>query len=181
LSELARPAVAAPVTVDLPAGGELTVTPEVIAASLRLTSDARGEIVPRVDPEALREGLADRLARVERQPVDAHFVADGGPPRIVEEVDGELVELERLADDLLAVLPAPEPRRVAATTVVTRAEVTAADLAELGGTEQVSTFTTSFDGGLSERRGQNIGRGVKRVEGAVVRAGGVWSHNGQTG
>lgn len=181
LAELARPAVAAPVTVDLPDGGELTVTPEVIAASLRLTADARGEIVPRVDPEALREGLADQLAKVERQPVDAHFVVDGGPPRIVEEVDGELVEVERLAEDLLAVLPSPGPRRTTATTVVAPAEVTAAELAELGITEQVSTFTTYFDGGLSEPRAQNIVRVAEMVDGALVRPGEVFSLNGYTG
>ena len=181
VAELARPAVAAPVTVELPAGDTLTATPEVIATSLQLEADSRGEIIPEVDPEALREGLADQLAGLEREPVDAHFVIENGSPRIVDSVPGELVEMERLATDLLGVLTDDEPRRVAAEVAAEQAEVTAADLEELGVTEQVSTFTTYFTGGLSEPRSQNIVRVAEIVDGALVPPGEVFSLNGFTG
>jgi vancomycin resistance protein YoaR len=181
IAELAKPAVAAPVTVELPDRGTLTVSPEVIADSLQLDADSRGEIIPEVDPEALREGMADQLAKVETQPVDAHFVTEGDSPRIVDSDPGELVETEQLATNLLEVLADAEPRRVAAEVVTVEAEVTSADLEQLGVTEQVSTFTTDFEGGLSEPRSQNIVRVAEIVDGALVQPGEVFSLNGFTG
>src|SRR5690606_3332854 len=154
--ELARPAVAAPVTVTTPDGADLVVSPEVIAASLTMESDAAGEIVSEVDPEALRDGLADQLAEVETEPVDARFDLSSGRPEIVPETDGEQVDTEALAADLLPVLEQPESRTVAAQTRTDQADVTEADLAALGVQEQISTFTTYYDGGLAAPRNQNI-------------------------
>jgi vancomycin resistance protein YoaR len=181
LNELARPAVAAPVTVTTPDGGSVEASPEVIAVSLRLTADERGEIVPSVDPEALREGLAGQLRDVETAPVDARVVLDGGSPRIVESTDGELVDHEALAGELLDVLPQPAPRSVTAEMTVAAAEVDEEDVAALGIEEQVSTFTTYFDGGLSSGRSQNIVLAAEMVDGAVVQPGETFSLNEFTG
>jgi vancomycin resistance protein YoaR len=181
LAELARPAVAAPVTVETPDGGTLRLEPEVIAGSLRLTADSRGEVVPSVDPAALRDSLADQLADVESEPVNAHFILDGGRPTVVDGVPGRAVDSERLADDLLEVLAEPAPRRVSATMTDSPVEVTAADLSRLGVSEQVSTFTTYFDGGLESPRTQNIIRVAEMVDGALVRPGETFSLNGHTG
>jgi vancomycin resistance protein YoaR len=108
-------------------------------------------------------------------------VTEGGSPRIVDSDPGELVETEQLATNLLEVLADAEPRRVAAEVVTVEAEVTSADLEQLGVTEQVSTFTTDFEGGLSEPRSQNIVRVAEIVDGALVQPGEVFSLNGFTG
>ncbi len=182
LAELARPAVAAPVTAVTTDGDRLTIPPEVIADSLDLTADSRGEIVPAVDPEDLREGLADQLADVETQPVDAHFRTDGPSPRLVNDRPGRLVDVARLADALLAVLPQPPgERQVEAVMVDQPAEVTRAELEELGIVEEVSTFTTYFDGGPGVPRNHNIIRVAQMVDGAIVRPGEIFSLNGYTG
>lgn len=181
LAELARPAVAAPVTIETPDGETLQLAPEVIADSLQLTADSRGEIVPSVDPAALREGLAEQLAEVETEPVNAHFILDGGRPTVVDGEPGRVVNLDRLAADLLAVLDEPAPRRVSAAMTDGPVEVTAADLSELGVSEQVSTFTSYFDGGLQSPRTQNIIRVAEMVDGALVRPGETFSLNGHTG
>lgn len=180
LAELARPAVAAPVAISTD-GGTVTVTPELIAGSLRLVADSRGEIIPEVDPEVLREGLADQLTGIESPPVDAHFVFDGGRPRVADGEPGRVVDLDRLATDLLEALPGPAPRRVTATMHDSPVEVTAADLSQLGVSDQVSTFTTYFEGGLGSPRSQNIVRVAEMVDGTLVRPGEVFSLNGHTG
>lgn len=177
VAELARPAVAAPVTVTTPDSADLVVSPEVIAASLTMESDAAGEIVPEVDPEALRDGLADQLAEVETEPVDARFDLSSGRPEIVPETDGEQVDTEALAADLLPVLAQPESRTVAAKTRTDQAEVTEDDLAALGVQEQISTFTTYYDGGLAAPRNQNIALLADMVDGALVMPGEVFSLN----
>src|SRR5690606_6313685 len=136
-----------------------------------------GEIVPEVDPEALRDGLADQLAEVETEPVDARFDLSSGRPEIVAETDGEQVDTEALAADLLPVLAQPQARTVAATTRTDQAEVSEDDLAALGVTEQISTFTTYYDGGLAAPRNQNIALLADMVDGALVMPGEVFSLN----
>jgi vancomycin resistance protein YoaR len=180
LEELAGPAVAAPVEVTTP-DATFTVSPEAVAKSLRLNADEHGEIIPKVDRKALRKALADQLSQVETQPVDARFSLDSGEPRVLASSAGMLVDTEALAGELLAVLPEPAPRTVAASMTEVEAEVTEASLEELGIVERVSTFATYFDGGLGEPRSQNIVRVAELVDAAVVQPGEVFSLNDFTG
>lgn len=182
LADLARPAVAAPVTVELAEdGGSFEIPPAAIAGSLQLTADDRGEIIPKVDHEALREALGDQLAEVETEPVDATVVLEGSEPTIVEATEGEQVDTEPLAAELLDVLPDAAPRTVEGTTTTAEPEVTTAEAEDLRITEQVSTFTTYFDGGLSSPRSQNITRVAEMVDGALVLPGETFSLNDHTG
>jgi vancomycin resistance protein YoaR len=178
---LARPAVAAPVTITIPDRADLEASPAAIAASLRLTADDRGEIVPAVDRKALRKALREQLAEVETAPVDATVVLRGGGAEVVGSEDGRRVDLAGLVDRLLAVLPDPAPRTVAARLATVPAEVGTEDAEALKIQERVSTFTTYFEGGLASPRSQNIAKVADLVDGAVVRPGEVFSLNGHTG
>lgn len=181
IADLARPAVAAPVTITTDGGGSVQVPPAVIAQSLRLKADKHGEIVPKVSAKALRKGLRDELAELETEPVDAKIVLAGGKPQIEDGADGELVDTKALARDLLQVLAEPEPRTVAAGLTRAKPEVRRKDLEKLGVQEQVSTFTTEFDGGLSHPRSHNIVLTAQEVDGALLRPGDTFSLNGYTG
>jgi vancomycin resistance protein YoaR len=181
VAELAEPAVAAPVTITAPGGAELAAPPAAIAASLRLTADERGEIVPKLNKKALRKALRERLAQVETEPVDATVVLTGDGPAVRDSQDGQQVDLTALADELLAVLPEPGPRTVEATMVTESPEVTTKDAEALRIRERVSTFTTYFEGGLSIPRNHNIAKVADMVDGAVVPPGEVFSLNGHTG
>jgi vancomycin resistance protein YoaR len=181
LAELARPAVAAPVTVTVTEGSSFEIAPEAIAASLRLTADERGEIIPQVSKRDLREALADQLGEVETVPVDARVVLEDGEPTIVESTAGEQVDLDALGTELLTVLADPAPRTTAASMTTAEPEVTTEQAEALGITERVSTFTTYFDGGLSSPRSQNIVRAAELVDGAMVLPGETFSLNGHTG
>ncbi len=176
LAELALPAVAAPVTVQTEKG-PLTATPQQIAASLVINSDESGRLTPHVDETALRAALKSELDRVEVLPRNA-TVGDG---QILASTAGTVVDTAKLATDLMAVLPKAGPREVAAAVKPVEASTTSAALAQLGIREQISTFTTSFSGGLSAARSINIVTGAKKVDGAIVKPGETFSLNGFTG
>ncbi|HEY3009292.1 MAG TPA: VanW family protein [Micromonosporaceae bacterium] len=180
LSELARPAVAAPVVVNTPAG-TLVVGPAAIAKSLVLTADARGEIKPRVDAGKLRAAIARQLENIETMPREARISTAGGTPKVLASTGGRLVDTAKLSSDLLEVLPKSAGRSVHARLVTVEPKTTAEDLTKLGITEQVSSFTTHFTGGLSSPRSQNIVQIAKQVDGAIVKPGETFSLNGHTG
>ncbi|GIH10111.1 vanomycin resistance protein VanB [Rhizocola hellebori] len=176
MAELALPAVAGPVTIQTEKG-PLTATPQQIAASLVITSDESGKLTPHVDEAALRAALKSELDKVEVHPRNA-TVGDG---QIVASSAGTLLDTAALATDLLPVLAKPSPREVSAAIKPVEAATTTAELAALGIKEQVSTFTTSFSGGLSSPRSINIITGAKKVDGALVKPGETFSLNGYTG
>ncbi|HEV2087591.1 MAG TPA: VanW family protein, partial [Cryptosporangiaceae bacterium] len=180
LAEFARPAVAAPVTVVTP-GGSLSIPPTAIASSLVLTADRAGKITPRVDDKKLRAALAGPLAKLETTPKDATVSTSGGRPRILDGAPGQQLDTAALSRDLVTVLPRTDVRQVRGTLRKIPPKTTAADLAKLGITERVSTFTTTFAHGLSYPRNQNIVRTAREVDGAVLKPGQTFSLNGHTG
>jgi vancomycin resistance protein YoaR len=177
ITDLAAPAVAAPVVLTTPAG-ELNLTPAMIATALKFEADDAGRVVPRVDPEALRTA-ADGFKKVERAPADAAFVVENGRPVVRPHVDGQGVDLPALAGALLDVLARPAPRSLAAPLTTTAPKITTDQLAALGVKEQVSTFTTRFQAG--QPRVTNIKKMADTVRGVVVKPGETFSLNGFVG
>ncbi|GAB4046837.1 VanW family protein [Catellatospora paridis] len=180
VAEVATPAVSAPVTVTTPKG-VVTMSPKAIAASLVISSDAKGELSSRVDEKKLRKALGKELAKVEVQPKNATIDGSGGAPQVVAASGGTLVDTAKLAGDLLPVLKRGADRAVSAGLTDVKPATTTGDLAELGIKEQVSSFTTYFTGGLSSPRSKNIVQIAKEVDGAIVRPGETFSLNGHTG
>ncbi|RGC65196.1 VanW like protein [Micromonospora sp. MW-13] len=180
VTELARPAVAAPVTLRTPKG-TVTIPPTAIARSLRFTADDRGKLTPRIDVKRLRSALGDKLAAIEVEPRDARMTVTGGRPTPVDGRPGQQLDPTALGHDLLAVLPRADDRTVTGQLKETQPEVTTAKLAGLGIKERVSRFTTRFTGGLSSPRSQNIVQVAKEVDGTVVLPGETFSLNGHTG
>jgi vancomycin resistance protein YoaR len=176
--DLAGPAVSASLTVRTP-NGQFRVPPTAIAAVLRLESDAAGKITPRVDPARLAVILKSELAKVEKKPVDAAVRIKGGKPVVVPQVDGQAVDLAKLAAAMLPVLRSTGSRAVSAAMVTKAPALTTATATKLGITERVSTFTTRFTGG--EDRNKNILLVADEVDGAIVQPGKTFSLNGYTG
>ncbi|WP_433687429.1 VanW family protein [Micromonospora carbonacea] len=180
VAELARPAVAAPVTLDTDKGS-VTIPPAAIARSLRFTADDAGKLTPRVDVKRLRAALGDKLDAIETEPRDARMTVTGGKPKPVDGKPGQQLDSAALSRDLLAVLPRTDDRRVTGRLKETQPELTTEKLAGLGIVERVSRFTTHFTGGLSSPRSQNIVQIAKDVDGTVVLPGETFSLNGHTG
>jgi vancomycin resistance protein YoaR len=101
--------------------------------------------------------------------------------RVVASTGGQVVDVDRLATDLLPVLPKTAPRVVTAAMKTVEPKTTDAELTALGIKERVSTFTTHFTGGLSSPRSKNIVQAAKEVDGAIVKPGETFSLNGHTG
>ncbi|RZU72239.1 vancomycin resistance protein YoaR [Micromonospora kangleipakensis] len=180
VDELAKPAVAAPVTLTTDKGS-LAIPPSAIARSLRFSADEAGKLVPRVDVKRLRTALGDRLAKVEVEPRDAGLTIAAGKPKVVPGRAGQQLDATALSRDLLAVLPKADGRTITAELKPAEPELTETKLAELGIKERVSTFTTRFPGGLSSPRSQNIVQAAKDVDGTIVKPGETFSLNGHTG
>ncbi|MFJ8834259.1 VanW family protein [Micromonospora aurantiaca] len=180
VAELARPAVAAPVTLTTD-GGSVTIPPAAIARSLRFSADDAGTLTPKVDVKRLRTALGDQLTKLEVEPRDAGLTISGGKPKVLPSKAGRQVDAAALGPALLAVLPKTEGRTVTAELKPAAPDLTEAELAKLGIKERVSSFTTHFTGGLSSPRSQNIVRAAKDVDGALVKPGETFSLNGHTG
>ncbi|MEH1169811.1 VanW family protein [Micromonospora sp. CPCC 205539] len=180
VAELAKPAVAAPVTLRTDKGS-VRVPPAAIAKSLRFTADKTGRLTPTVDVKRLRAALGDDLAAIEVPPKDATLAIVGGRPKVTDGRPGQQLDAATLSRDLLAVLPKPDGREVTGELKVTPPELTAEKLAGLGIKERVSTFTTRFTGGMASSRSQNIATIAKEVDGTVVLPGKTFSLNGHTG
>ncbi|NJP34971.1 VanW family protein [Micromonospora thermarum] len=180
VAELARPAVAAPVTLTTDKGS-VTIPPAAIARSLRFSADEAGKLTARVDVKRLRTALGDDLAKVEVPPQDARITLTGGKPKITDGKPGQQLDTSTLGEALLAVLPLTDGRKVTGTLKPAQPELTAAKLAGLGIKERVSTFTTRFPGGLSSPRSQNIITAAKDVDNTLVLPGETFSLNGHTG
>ncbi|PWU45279.1 vanomycin resistance protein VanB [Micromonospora globispora] len=180
VTELAKPAVAAPVTLATDKGS-VTISPTAIARSLRFSADATGKLTPRVDVKRLRTALGDKLATIEVEPKDAGLSIVSGKPKVVPGKAGQQLDSDALSRDLLAVLSKADGRTVTAQLKPAEPELTEAKLAELGIKERVSTFTTRFPGGLSSPRSQNIVQAAKDVDGTIVKSGETFSLNGHTG
>jgi vancomycin resistance protein YoaR len=177
---LARTAVADPVTVRAD-GKQFTLSPAAIAKALQFRADRTGRLVPAIDGDRLHVAAASDFATVETAPEEASISLQGGKPVIVASTAGRVVDLTRLAADLLTVLATPAPRAVIATLVTKDSDTTDADLARLGVKERVSTFTTYFTGGAKSPRTQNIVTIAKAVDGAIVKPDETFSLNGHTG
>ncbi|MBM0239246.1 VanW family protein [Micromonospora sp. ATA32] len=180
VAELARPAVAAPVTLRTDKGG-IPIPPSAIAQTLRFGADETGKLTPRVDVQRLRSALGDELARIEVAPRNARMSITGGKPSVVAGSPGQQLDGAALSRDLLAVLPKTQGREVTGKLTAVQPELTEQKLSALGIKEKISTFTTRFTGGLSSARSQNIVQVAKEVDGTVVKPGETFSLNGHTG
>ncbi|MER7166380.1 VanW family protein [Micromonospora sp. NPDC000207] len=181
VDQLARPAVAKPVTLRTDEGS-VRIPPAAIAKSLRFTSDKAGKLTAKVDVKRLRNAMGGKLASVEVSPRNARMAVTANKPKVVDRGrPGQQLDTGTLGKDLLAVLPKADGRTVSVDLKPVQPEVTPEKIAELGIKEKVSTFTTNFTGGLGSPRSKNIVQIAKDVDGTVVLPGETFSLNGHTG
>ncbi|MDQ1664248.1 MAG: hypothetical protein QOH75_279 [Actinomycetota bacterium] len=180
VQELAEPAVAEPVTLDV-GGRELTLTPRAIGRSLSLAPDSTGRLQPALDGDRLHRSITDDLRDVETPPRNASFRVVNGKPRVVPGKRGEGVDPDELAAAVLPVLPASGPKRRASVELgVVTPDVTTRQARELGVTELVAAYTTYYPSGFAPRL-TNIHRAADLMDNTLVLPGKVFSLNGAVG
>jgi vancomycin resistance protein YoaR len=177
IQEVARPAVAARITVVGENGVQGTLPPDVIAASLSFLAE-NGALVPELNQQAIQEALAPQMAESEKPGRDATFDFSGGRPVVVPSQDGRGVDYEATVAALVGVLGSPEPREVTAVYAEKPAEITTEELQALGNPEIIGEFTT---GGFAPDSGRNIKRAAELINGKIVQPGEVFSLDAATG
>ncbi len=179
LEQIARPAVAAPVSV-LVAGRTAVVPPTAIASALIIAADAEGEFIPRFDTKKLDVALAELLKPINIAPRDAAFKVVGAAVRIVPSATGRKVDTAALAVDLAAVIVKPAPRTVTGKLIDNvEPKLTTARASALGVKQNIGSFTTYYP--CCPARNRNIQIVADEVDGAVVLPGETFSLNGYTG
>jgi vancomycin resistance protein YoaR len=176
-TEVARPAVAAPVTVVGENEVRGTITPEVIATALSFVAE-NGDLVPQLNQQMVQDALAPQMAPSERPGRDATFDFSGGRAVVVPSQDGRGVDYEATLAELLDVLASPAPREITAVYADQPAEVTTEELQALGNPVVIGEFTT---GGFAADSGQNIRRAAQLINGKVVQPGETFSLDAATG
>ncbi len=178
LQAIARPAVAAPIALDV-GPRTVSVQPADIAATLTFVPTPDGRLQPRIDGVALNRRLAPRLAGVQVPPRDAGFRFDDGRPVIVPAVTGRTVSADALSQALLPVLPRPAPRAAAVALRETLPQLTTQAAQALGIQQVIGSFTTHHP--CCPPRVTNIHRIADIVNGAMVLPGRTFSLNGYVG
>jgi vancomycin resistance protein YoaR len=178
LRELADPAVAAPIILDL---GEriapLRVPQFAPALSLQVQG---GELAPVFDVERLDRGLVSLRERIGSNPDDATVELRGGRPVVVPDQPGLALVAEDVADALLPVLTETgAARRAEVGTAVAQADFTTKDARALQIKEEVSSFVTYFP--YAEYRNINQSRAAELINGTVLRPGETFSFNDTVG
>ena len=178
LTEFARPAVAAPVTVGVE-GKDLVVRPAEIAAGLTFALNDDDELRPSVDGAKVLTALGKRVDAVQQKPKDATFDVSSGKPVLVPAKQGRTIAPAALADALEQVLAEPAPRRTSVSLDVGEPRVTTEVARTLGVKEVIGTFTTRHP--CCAPRVTNIHRIADIVDGYVVLPGETFSLNGVVG
>jgi len=176
LTEVAEPAVSAPVTVT-GEGADAVLEPEVIAAALRFAPDGNGGLAVAVDNVIVIDALAPQLAGTERQGRDAEIVFQGSVPSVVPSQDGRSIDWPKSLEPLLEVLTRTEDRTLPALYVDRPAEFTTEEANQIDAGQVISEFTT---GGFAADSGRNIRRIAEQVDGTVIESGETFSLNGAT-
>ncbi|MFD3568083.1 VanW family protein [Streptomyces sp. NPDC058667] len=182
LDTYAKPAMSGPVT--LTAGTDrLRISPATLGDHLTVKA-ANGRLSAALDAEALLRDpdVARPVASLTGAPVEATLgVRDGKVVVESEGRPGREVTSKALGDAVRPLLTetGAAARTAPVVTTATQPELTAASLARLGITEQMSTFTVDFP--TAPYRTTNIGRAAELIDGSVVQPGEVWSFNRTVG
>ncbi|MDP9397510.1 MAG: VanW family protein, partial [Actinomycetota bacterium] len=174
LEQIARPAVAAPVTLR-GNGRTIQASPQLIASALRF-EPVEGQLVPRVDGAALATALTEEFDAVETRAIDARITIKDDRPLIVPSRDGQAVNKSALGEAVLRVL---ERRmdRVAEIPFIptTQPALTTTEAQALGIKEKLSSYTQRFPS--EPYRVRNITTAARYLDGTVLQPGEVFSMN----
>jgi vancomycin resistance protein YoaR len=140
------------------------------------------KLVPSVDETQAAKNIAPKLGAIGTPARDAQFKTSNGSVTIIPSKDGSGPDLVLLASDITTVLKggADSTRTVEIKTTVVTPKLTTTKAREMGVTERISTFTTTYDGS-NEPRTNNIHTLGAALDGKLVAPGATFSFNGAVG
>ena len=179
VTQVGKPALAAPITVRTGSSGSFELTPAMIGAALTF-EPADGTLKPVLNPEKLTTAAAKTIKGLGlKQPKNADITIANGKPKIIASVDGIGLKPDDLAKAALGVLESPKPRNVTVEATVQKAHFTTADAEKLGVKQVTGSFTTYYPG--SAYRVNNIGKAARLINGTFLKPGETFSMNAALG
>lgn len=178
MTEVAEPAVAAPVVIEV---GDTEVDLPVTAYAPALTVEpVDGAMAPVIDAEELAEPLTDATTGIGKKAVDATVVIRDGKPEVVPGKEGVGLQPEEMAEKLVPVLTETgDARTVEVEAKVVEPVFTTEDAKALNITEKISEFTTEYP--HAEYRNINQGRAAEILNGTILKPGEMFSFNDTVG
>ncbi|MGB7364614.1 MAG: VanW family protein [Rhodococcus sp. (in: high G+C Gram-positive bacteria)] len=179
LTEVAEPAVSAPVVITGLDGASATLPPERVGEVLTFAPNDDGELEANYDTPAAIGILAPELAPTETRAQDARFDFSSGAPTVIPSAPGTEIRWPDTLAELPALLTGTGEQRTASAQYAPLPAALTTDMANgLGIREVIGEYTT---GGFEYASGVNIGLTADIVNGAVVEPGETFSLNGYTG
>ena len=173
LEQIARPAVAAPITL-VTGSAKTQLTPTQIGDALTISPDNSGRMVPHVDGTRLRGYLGASALAQEQGAVNASFTINNGEPVLVPARDGRGFSPDALGGALLSVLTQPAPRSATVSIGDLPAAFTTADAQALGVTDVLGS-SGSMPVAEAPDRFANVARATALIAGNIVQPGDTWS------
>ncbi|MGQ2910593.1 VanW family protein [Aeromicrobium sp.] len=178
MTEVAEPAVAAPVTIEV---GDKDVDLPVTAYAPALTVEpVDGAMAPVIDPEKLAEPLTDATTGIGRKAVDATVEIRDDKPVVVPGKEGVGLQPQEMAEKLVPVLTETgDERTVQVEAKVVEPVFTTEDAKALKIVEKIGEFTTEYP--HAEYRNVNQGRAAEILNGTILKPGDTFSFNDTVG
>ncbi|TJZ54660.1 hypothetical protein FCH28_13780 [Streptomyces piniterrae] len=181
MTQFARPAMSAPVTVTV-AGRQIPISPVTVGKHLTMKPDKNNRLIPELDGKALLQdpAVARPLAPVTGKVAEAKLRPVGDRVVVSDGKTGREVTAKGIEQAVLPLLTRTGAARTAALAAKeTQPKVTGDRLRALGIKEKMSTFTVNFE--RAPYRTTNVGRAAELINGSVVLPGETWSLNRTVG
>ncbi|MFE4590053.1 VanW family protein [Streptomyces laurentii] len=182
VKDFAEPALSGPVT--LTSGDQrLSISAATLADHLKVTADG-GRLASSLDAAVLMKdpAVARPLNTFTGSPVEGRLGVRNGKVVVEQEGrSGRQVSAKALGEAVEPLLTktGTDARTGPVATTTTRPRLSTGNLAQLGITEQMSTFTVNFP--TAPYRTTNIGRAAELINGSLVQPGEEWSFNRTVG
>ncbi|HET9872428.1 MAG TPA: VanW family protein [Propionibacteriaceae bacterium] len=176
VKEFAKPAVAAPITLQVGDAGSIRVREKMIGQSITFQPGG-GTLVPKLDGHKLFTLAQPELAKVESvKPRNATVRLVDGKPRVIPAVDGTEVAEKNFIAKVQSVLTKTGAARTTSIALTgAKAKFTTADAQKLGIKQVTGEFTTYFP--YANYRNVNISRAADLINGTLLKPGDTFSLN----
>jgi vancomycin resistance protein YoaR len=176
VADFAKPAVSAPIKVNVSGAGSFELSPRMLAGSISFLPQD-GNLVPALDEKKLRRNADPAIDRVEFvEPRNATVRLVNGKPKVIPAVNGTTVAADNLKKAVEPVLVKPAAERTVSVQLTgAKATFSTADAKKLGIKRVTGQFTTYFP--YLPYRNINIGRAAALINGTVLKPGEIFSLN----
>jgi vancomycin resistance protein YoaR len=176
VATFAKPAVSAPIKVNVSGAGSFEISPKMLARSISFVPQD-GTLVPALDEKKLRRNSGPAIKKVELiKPRNATVRLVNGQPKVIPAVNGTTIVADNLKKAVEPVLIKPAAERTVSVQLTgDKAAFTTVEAKKLRIKQVTGQFTTHFP--YLPYRNINIGRAAALINGTLLKPGEIFSLN----